>query len=604
MGLLALGLQWQLLGDESSVIENHLMGTRGPCKRDKMGRLKFALVVLILAPLMSRVVSAVPKPVQRFDPKVRTVLWTRDQDYISLVGCTVDHPSQINLQVHIPPNTAEIVLGNPKKPSLIWNLAPRSTSGKVPVSFLHSNPGDTKYVSAQSLKEISDFVLVPLKRNAGTEQGQLWQPLIEEGAYVTQKCQNASAPGEFMMFRLVDLQSKKTLAKVGIRLEDMTIFNRFQLMTAAEIFPTGSEGSVDPKAQNLAGQVMFRPKQLPAEVTPEKEASVNPAVATKSVVAAKKPSISLAATKAYLANRVNPTDVGEKSAISLGELGVPRGSAIEQIVCVNSSKLNVRDDSLKNVRFQVDNHDSAKIFQEWSKDKFRKTIAGQTYSFIKVQFPSRPFGNDMGWVAENFIKSQVQCPSYRPTSPQIATAKPSGTSGIGLGSGSSSSGLLSSFFPTIGRPFLSYKEGGRMFGSSRDSGRRLHAGVDLFRNRGEEVRAVSDGVVISDRYPFYEGTYAIEVRQQDGSVIRYGEILGLPARGASMGQRLQAGQNVGFVGKVDSGSSPMLHLEMYSGAKTGALTDRTRSGYLRRADLINPTTQVSSWERSTFGSAY
>lgn len=143
-----------------------------------------------------------------------------------------------------------------------------------------------------------------------------------------------------------------------------------------------------------------------------------------------------------------------------------------------------------------------------------------------------------------------------------------------------------------------------MFGSSRDSGRRLHAGVDLFRNRGEEVRAVSDGVVISDRYPFYEGTYAIEVRQQDGSVIRYGEILGLPARGASMGQRLQAGQNVGFVGKVDSGSSPMLHLEMYSGAKTGALTDRTRSGYLRRADLINPTTQVSSWERSTFGSAY
>jgi hypothetical protein len=33
----------------------------------------------------------------------------------------------------------------------------------------------------------------------------------------------------------------------------------------------------------------------------------------------------------------------------------------------------------------------------------------------------------------------------------------------------------------------------------------------------------------------------------------------------------------------------MLHLELYSGDKTGPLTDRGNQPYMRRTDLIDPT---------------
>jgi hypothetical protein len=44
----------------------------------------------------------------------------------------------------------------------------------------------------------------------------------------------------------------------------------------------------------------------------------------------------------------------------------------------------------------------------------------------------------------------------------------------------------------------------------------------------------------------------------------------------------------------------MLHFELYSGTATGPLTDRTRTGFERRRDLVNPTDYLLAWESSTF----
>ena len=46
----------------------------------------------------------------------------------------------------------------------------------------------------------------------------------------------------------------------------------------------------------------------------------------------------------------------------------------------------------------------------------------------------------------------------------------------------------------------------------------------------------------------------------------------------------------------------MLHFELYSGEKTGSLTDRSSKAtkYQRRRDLMNPTPYLLKWEDGKF----
>jgi murein DD-endopeptidase MepM/ murein hydrolase activator NlpD len=121
-------------------------------------------------------------------------------------------------------------------------------------------------------------------------------------------------------------------------------------------------------------------------------------------------------------------------------------------------------------------------------------------------------------------------------------------------------------------------KGARSFGYKRPGGR-AHGAVDLYGRHMDPVFAMADGRIVSFYY-FYEGTYALFVDHGD-YVVNYGEVdpsslsrLKLDAELTNtyerrkiiptdkIGSTVKAGDQIAFVGKLNSGSS-MLHLEMY-----------------------------------------
>ncbi|HGW5509774.1 TPA: peptidoglycan-binding protein [Citrobacter koseri] len=147
-------------------------------------------------------------------------------------------------------------------------------------------------------------------------------------------------------------------------------------------------------------------------------------------------------------------------------------------------------------------------------------------------------------------------------------------------------------FPFTKLPALSWANGGRQFGASRTGGRK-HAGCDLKFPAGTPIYAVADGVLLQKPYPFYSGTYAVEIRHGN-LILRYGEIApGSYTGGASV----KKGQIIAKVGRLNSGSS-MLHLEVYTnGASSASLT--THSGdFRRRSDVTDPAPYLNVWKNN------
>lgn len=144
-------------------------------------------------------------------------------------------------------------------------------------------------------------------------------------------------------------------------------------------------------------------------------------------------------------------------------------------------------------------------------------------------------------------------------------------------------------FPLKSKPSQSYKMGTRAFGSLRSSGKRKHAGVDLYAAKGTPIRAIKDGTVIQS-YPFYLGTLALEI-YHGNILVRYGEISHV-ATGVTAGASVKRGQIIAYVGELvfSSGNKmSMLHIEFYKGTASGSLTVRGSRPYQRRIDLIDPT---------------
>ncbi|AZT89634.1 M23 family metallopeptidase [Caldicellulosiruptor changbaiensis] len=140
---------------------------------------------------------------------------------------------------------------------------------------------------------------------------------------------------------------------------------------------------------------------------------------------------------------------------------------------------------------------------------------------------------------------------------------------------------------------------GRQFGAPRDGGTRTHAGVDLLTydkktNKGvkdAKVLAMTNGTVTAV-YDFYAGTQAIEIKNSDGSVIRYGEVKSK----VKVGDKVRQGQVIATVIPNTETGNAMLHLEVYKGDSSGPLTQENnktykyvpQANYKRRSDLINP----------------
>jgi murein DD-endopeptidase MepM/ murein hydrolase activator NlpD len=160
------------------------------------------------------------------------------------------------------------------------------------------------------------------------------------------------------------------------------------------------------------------------------------------------------------------------------------------------------------------------------------------------------------------------------------------------------------FFPFPTPPPTDWIHSPRAFASNRSNGARAHAGCDLYFKKGTWIYAIGDGIVTRGPYPFYCGTFALEVDHGD-FLARYGEIQAITA--VKEGDRVQAGQQIARVGHLVGIQVPsdMLHLELYDKSASGPLTitDAARSkktsdgiSFMRRKDLIDPTPRLNQWQ--------
>lgn len=134
--------------------------------------------------------------------------------------------------------------------------------------------------------------------------------------------------------------------------------------------------------------------------------------------------------------------------------------------------------------------------------------------------------------------------------------------------------------------------GSRTFASSRGGGKRAHAGLDFLAPHGTKVYAITSGTVQRIAL-FYQNTCAVEVLNDDGSILRYCEI----ATNLKTGDRVEQGDVIGTILRADGGTE-MLHMEVYLGDAEGMLTqtgnrsfkyvDESKN-FQRRNDLLDPT---------------
>lgn len=263
----------------------------------------------------------------------------------------------------------------------------------------------------------------------------------------------------------------------------------------------------------------------------------------------------------------------------------------QTIVCTDSGSVRVRGQDLKTVMFSATQFEAVSLWTGSNGSAKPVQIDGKTYELIPVVFPERR--NATGWIPREFVKEKAQCEPFNKAPADVRAQQ-----ATGINSGTCC------VFPTIKRPTHSYLSGMRRFRAGRSKGRRLHAACDLYRVHGEAAVAVAPGKVIRNKYYFYQGTYALEVKHTGGFVVRYGEITGKSVSGVSGGKPIKAGQTIGYIGTVNSGCCrPMLHFEMYSGKKSGALSVRGNS-FQRRSDLVDPTRDLRKWEQAKFGASY
>lgn len=94
---------------------------------------------------------------------------------------------------------------------------------------------------------------------------------------------------------------------------------------------------------------------------------------------------------------------------------------------------------------------------------------------------------------------------------------------------------------------------------------RAHRGVDYAADRGTEIMATSDGVVIH-RGPDGSFGNSVEIRHPNGFVTRYAHMSSF-RRGVVVGTRVKQGDIIGYVGMTGLASGNHLHYEMLRGGR-------------------------------------
>ncbi len=294
--------------------------------------------------------------------------------------------------------------------------------------------------------------------------------------------------------------------------------------------------------------------------------------------------------------------------------------AMQNVVCISEGTQNGYDKDF-NVKYSLQPLEEVML----EPDSIQRTTPhkasdGKTYDYIPLLIPSEDMNE--AFVAKHAIMPKNQCDAAQ-------VEKSSSITGL------DAPGCCN--FPLKSAPNAPYRKGlpgagQKWYGGSRvrrnhgysakDANRlgwpkiRVHAACDLLQGRGSSVYSVAPGTVILPTSEFYRArdksmTYELEVRHVGGKIGRYGEMKKNSPAGIKSGANVSEGTLVGNVGNTD-----MLHFELYSGTLSGPLTvrpARDSKGRIvenqnlfhrnqeRRADLIDPTALLESYERRKFG---
>ncbi len=430
-----------------------------------------------------------------------------------------------------------------------------------------SKAGDTGYLAKESLQEIDNFIIEVIDLTPSTSQFKapfhvqksFWQASVNNEKFVTLVCGNITKPVSYVLFDIYDSTSTDPIAQVGLNPYETKILSSIYVYTSDE-----------------ANQVIST--EVPAEEPTQKPL---PSSGTGKNV-----------RLAPLKPTPPPPNSPSKNPKDTIDVPISEGD-LEYVICSEEKTSMVFGKDLKTPIFTAKQFESIIPSQSW--DEKQKT------THLNVQFPNRKITPNTGWVPRSLVQLRSECAPLKKDSSSDENAIVNDSLKT-LDPKVSQKDCCK--FPTKQRPFESYTDGTQQFRAKRNKGKRRHAGCDLYRKKGEAAVAVASGTIIRRLYYFYQGVFALEVKHPK-FIARYGELLGNAAKGVSKGKNVVAGQDIGYIGKVNSGCcAPMLHFEMYKGTSHGALTRYRLPPYDRRPDVMNPTDFLRLWEKSQFGKSY
>ncbi|WP_417336259.1 M23 family metallopeptidase [Halobacteriovorax marinus] len=441
---------------------------------------------------------------------------------------------------------------------------------------------DQGYLYSKSVLPIEDYVIEVENTNFPQEQKNIlsnhnstyW--LAEaSGSYYKLNCPGKNEGRDYTLFRVYNTLSENTAPSsfVGVYFDESKVFKDIRTTPISkigiELVDTETTYDLEEILSNEDNQFIENEDLLTSTEEFKIEVAKNDEIERKTTTSNK---------DSGLINKEAP-------------VGDVKGT-FEDVVCVPSNTLNVRDESLEKVIFKSQTGEKVKKFQSFETEEKEITLDGVVYNFIKVQFSNREEKDQtVGWVASKYIKKKSQC-KYLRSEEEMNVIRDVEISGL--------DDPKCCEFPTVKAPTHSYTSGMRMFKARRGGGSRSHAACDLYRYKDEPILSVAPGVVVRDLYYFYQGTYALEVRHSGGFIVRYGELTGKKESGVSSGKKVKMGQRVGYMGKVNSNCCrPMLHFELFDGSGRGSLSQKGNK-FQRRSDLMDPTHYLQKWESGKF----
>lgn len=426
-----------------------------------------------------------------------------------------------------------------------------------------SKRGDAGTLPKETLQEIGNFVIevlsnpiLPIAPPFQVKESY-WQAALHDDQYVVLSCGDVAKPTRYVIFDVYDSKGIFPIAQVGITGTDTKVLEDAKVLTP------------DEANQDAIGEA--------PEATPTPSVPGNNGGGTGGGTA---PGTTPDTDGSPEDQPTSPDDEGEKPGLGY-------------LVCTVDKSIPVLDKDLKPIG-KVDQFEVIIPNQTWDEK--------QKSTHLEVQFPNRK-DITSGWLPRSSVQTQASCEPYQKKN----GGKPSSEDGVDysvIPLDPSVSRTDCCKFPTNQRATQSYAEGKTRFRAGRSGGRRLHAGVDIYRKKNDAAVAVASGRVIRGHYYFYQGVFAVEVKHPN-FIARYGEVLGTPPKGVLKGNNVVAGQTVGLIGKVNSGCClPMLHFEMYKGTSRGPLSRYRSPPYDRRPDVMDPTDYVRKWEKAQFGKSY